>query len=362
MRLPEIQREGGFMLPVAPATVRRGGVEISCGDSLRLSEHWPSPTVIVADGPYGVGSFPGDPPTPERLAEWYRPHIEQWSKRATPQTTLWFWNTELGWATVHPVLLANDWEYRCCHIWDKGKGHVAGNANSKTLRKFPVVTEVCVQYVRKVRLPYQGKMLPIKEWLRAEWLRSGLPLCETNQACGVINAATRKYFTKCHLWYFPPPDHFEKLVAYANLHGKREGRPYFSSDGRNPLTGEEWSQMRAKFYCLYGVSNVWSEPPVRGTERLKKRSKCLHLNQKPLALVETTLRASSDEGDVVWEPFGGLCSVAVACLRLNRRCYSAELLDEYYQLACRRLATDARSARSAKTSLAQPVMAALPFV
>ena len=41
------------------------------------------------------------------------------------------------------------WEYRCCHIWDKGIAHIAGNANTKTLRKFPVVTEVCVQYVKK---------------------------------------------------------------------------------------------------------------------------------------------------------------------------------------------------------------------
>lgn len=38
---------------------------------------------------------------------------------------------------------------KLCRIWDKGKRHVAGNANTKTLRKLPIVTEVCVQYSKK---------------------------------------------------------------------------------------------------------------------------------------------------------------------------------------------------------------------
>jgi site-specific DNA-methyltransferase (adenine-specific) len=248
----------------------------------------------------------------------------------------------------------NDWEYRCCHLWNKGKGHVAGNANTKTLRKFPVVTEVCVQYVRKVRLPLNGKELPLKSWLRAEWLRSGLTLTETNRACGVANAATRKYFTKCHLWYFPPAEHFASLVEYANRHGSPEGRPYFSIDGRKPLTAVEWGRMRAKFYCEYGINNVWTEPPMRGTERLKNGSRCVHLNQKPLKLTEMIIRVSSDPGDVVWEPFGGLCSAAVASHNLDRKCFSAEILPEYYDVACRRLASNDGNKDAATSTTRRP--------
>src|SRR6266478_5760109 len=54
----------------------------------------------------------------------------------------------VGWATVLPLLVKHGWEYRCCNLWDKGMSHVAGNANTQTLRKFPVVTEVCVHYVK----------------------------------------------------------------------------------------------------------------------------------------------------------------------------------------------------------------------
>jgi site-specific DNA-methyltransferase (adenine-specific) len=315
----------------------RAQISIEHGDALDLYARWPSPIVIISDGPYGLGSFPGDPPTPDMLAEWYRPHIERWSRYASPQTTLWFWNSELGWAKVHHLFEEYGWEYRSCHIWDKGIAHVAGNCNGTTLRKFPVTTEVCVQYTKVAFFPYEGSLLPMKEWLRAEWLRTGLPLYMTNRACGVKNAATRKYFTKDHLWYYPPPEAFEKLVDYASKYGDPCGRPYFAPDGENPLTAEDWVSMRAKFNFENSITNVWRTNAVRGAERVKKSQKCVHMNQKPLKLIGLCIRASSDVGDVVWEPFGGLCSAAVASLRLGRSCYAAEINPEYFRLAVRRL-------------------------
>jgi len=319
------------------------GSTLWLADVVTLYDHWEPPVAIVVDGPYGVGGFPGDPPTPEGLAEWYEPHVAAWSRRSTPLTTLWFWNTELGWANVHPILVKHGWEYRSAHIWDKGVGHIAGNANSKSLRKLPVVSEICVQYVRKAEFPGPNGPLSMKEWLRYEWERSGLPLAITNQACGVKNAATRKYFTKDHLFYYPPVEAFEKLADYANRHGNPRGMPYFSLDGVTPLTGAQWQAMRAKFNCEVGVTNVWHEPAVRGSERMKNKLKCIHLNQKPLSLIELILRLSTDPGDLVWEPFGGLCTAAIAAVRLLRRCNSAEILPDYFDKAIERLeAVDAR--------------------
>lgn len=218
---------------------RREDATIYFDRAEHLYPHWSSPTCIISDGPYGVSGFPGDECKWASLAEWYEPHIQAWSQRATPQTALWFWNTEVGWATVHPLLAAHGWEYRCCNIWDKGMSHVAGNANTQTLRKFPVVTEVCVHYVKAAVFRVGDRTLTMQEWLRHEWLRSGLALRLANTACDVSNAATRKYLTADHLWYYPPPDAFVKLAEYANRHGKPQGRPYFSVEGKRPLSGEE---------------------------------------------------------------------------------------------------------------------------
>ena len=321
---------------------RRGSVSIHFDHAENLYSQWPSPICIVSDGPYGLSGFPGDLPTADGLDEWYDPHIKAWSEQSTPQTTLWFWSSEIGWANVHPVLVSHGWEYRSCHVWDKGFGHIAGNSNTRTLRKFPVITEICVQYVKQARF---GSMT-MQEWLRFEWKRSGLPLRAANVACGVSNAATRKYLTADHMWYYPPPEAFSRLVEYANTYGEESGKPYFSTDGRFPLSTEEWERYRAKFRCEVGITNVWRQPHVGGAERLtgirqamRWKYRSLHGSQKPLHLIEVAVRASTDPGDVVWEPFGGLCPAAVCAYRTGRVCYSAEIVREFYEAAIARLAS-----------------------
>ncbi len=312
-------------------------IKIFNGDSINYYDQWESPVVIISDGPYGIGGYPGDPLSSDNLREWYKPHIKKWSELAKPITTLWFWNTELGWANVHSEFLEQGWEFVNCHIWDKGKGHIAGNVNTKTLRKFPVITEVCVQYVKKAYFKVNDSNLTMQEWLRYEWQRTGLPLSKTNEACGVVNAASRKYFTNCHLWYFPPSDAFEKIVKYANQYGKKEGIPYFSIDGIKPISKTEWETMRAKFKCEFGIYNVWREPALNGKERLKNGTKSLHLNQKPLKFMKNIIQSSSDENDVVWEPFGGLFSGLIAANKLNRVGYGAEITDTTFEYGKKRI-------------------------
>lgn len=313
--------------------LNNGTIKLYNDDALSLYGSWTAPTVIISDGPYGVKGYPGDLPSVDGLGEWYEPHIIEWAKYATPQTTLWFWNTELGWASVHPFLVKHGWEYKACCVWDKGMSHVAGNVNTKTISKLPVVSEICVQYVRKAEFHVAGISYSMKEWLRHEWERTGLPFSQTNKACGVKDAATRKYFTKCHLWYMPPADAFEKIATYANTHGNPEGRPYFSIDGHRPITHGEWQTYRAKFNCPLGLTNVWSEPQLNGKERLKRGTKSIHYNQKPLKLIEATIEMCSDENDVVWDPFGGLFTTAIACYRKKRRCYTAEIRPDMYEQA-----------------------------
>lgn len=305
-------------------------VSLSCGNSLDHYKEWDKPTTIISDGAYGVLGFEGDTADQLGLAEWYEEHIKEWSIKATPETTLWFWNSELGWAVVHSILERYGWRYVSCNIWDKGKGHIAGNVNTKTIRRFPVSSEVCVQYVFEARI----NDMTLQEYVIAEWKRAGLKRKEADPACGVKNAASRKYLDPGHLWYFPPVEAFTKMIEYANLNGKLEGKPYYSLDGINPMTAEDWSRMRAKFNCPHGYTNIWNRPPLKGSERLKspKGNKVAHLNQKPLDLMSLIIEASTDKGDVIWEPFGGLFSASLAAKELGRKAFSCELDEAYFTL------------------------------
>ena len=308
-------------------------------DASELYSTWEAPDVIVSDGAYGISGFEGDTSTVEGLVEWYGSHIRAWSEHSSPGTTLWFWNTEIGWATVHPLLDEMGWEYKRCNVWNKGIGHIAGNSNTQRAQTFPAVTEVCVHYVKRPTFEVDGEELSLQDWLRHEWKRSGLYFYEANDACDVSNAATRKYLTACHLWYPPPSEAFSKLVSYANREGEEDGRPYFSRDGESAMTMNEYESLFPKFDCEVGWTNVWDNPSLRSKERIRdaEGGKALHLNQKPLNLIDLIIRTSTDPGDMVWEPFGGLCTAVVSASRLDRRATAAEIDSDVFEYAIDRL-------------------------
>lgn len=334
------------------------------GDVQNAYAKWPTPTTIISDGAYGVRGFHGDTTDAKGLVDWYRPHIEAWTTAATPGTTLWFWGTEVGWATVHAELDLQGWDYVQTIVWDKGLSHIAGNVNGKTIRQFPVVTEVCALYQRRFEIETDDGVLSVQDWLRYEWRRSGLPMYLANEACGVANAATRKYLTKDWLWYFPPGPMMERMAAYCNEHGLESGRPYFSLDGDASVTAEDWDRMRHPWTHTHGLTNVWHRPPLHDGERLKgsmrrsaprvykpTKASTTHLNQKPLEFMERLVNATTRPGDVVWEPFGGLATGSVAAVALGREAYAAEKDKHFAKIALERL-EDAAAQREVEAELA----------
>jgi site-specific DNA-methyltransferase (adenine-specific) len=53
--------------------------------------------------------------------------------------------------------------------------------------------------------------------------------------------------------------------------------------------------------------------------------------------MERLIMAVTEPGDVVWEPFGGLCSATVAAVALGRRAFPAETDPAFADLAIERL-------------------------
>ena len=86
------------------------------------------------------------------------------------------------------------------------------------------------------------------------------------------------------------------------------------------------------------VSSVWRIPTVPRHEKLYG----YHPTQKPLRLVRRALLASTREGDLVFDPFVGSGTTAVAAKELNRAFVGAELEEEFAKLAARRICTAER--------------------
>lgn len=338
------QKTNQSTTPDAAETISQNTAGIAHGRAENYYEDWPTPTVIISDGAYGLDQFNSDPQSPTELTDWYEPHVKKWSKHAGPRTTLLLWNTEEGWAHVHKLLVNHGWELQGVNHWNKGKQHVAGNTNTQTLRHFPKVTETCAHYVRNTEatLGLSDTEQSVQQWLRSEWERTGLPLEEANTACNVADAATRKYLTEGTDWYFPPVERFEQLREYANEHGDPNGAPYFEPK-QSPANADTLATMgstvvhQAIFDCPVGVTNVWNHPPVDSDERITNNGTAVHPNQKPLKLMHRLVRAASTEGDSLWEPFGGLCTASLAGKQLNRSVYAAEPVKKYHDIATTRL-------------------------
>lgn len=70
------------------------------------------------------------------------------------------------------------------------------------------------------------------------------------------------------------------------------------------------------------------------------RSK-MHPTQKPLRLFERLVRASSDEGHTVFDPFMGSGTTGVACAHTGRKFIGIERDPEYFAIAQKRIAETA---------------------
>jgi len=301
--------------------------DIYAGDALARYDEWDTPKVIMSDGPYGLGIFPGETRDAEDLQAIYEPHVAAWSLAAKPNTTLWFWCSELGWGETHTLLRNYRWVYQEAIIWDKGPGHIAGKVNSKTVKGVPVSTEICVRYTQEPDI--EG--LHLRDWLRREWKRSGLPMSRANEACGVRSAATRKWLTNDHLWYAPDRAAVEAMGRFCAQHGTPTDRPYFD------MSGFDYDELFPTWNHQHGFTNVWQEPAVRGVERIKVNGATAHPNQKPLSLMRRIIELSSNPGDVIWEPFGGLSSASVAARDLGRSYCTAEINPTFSELSRHRL-------------------------
>lgn len=79
--------------------------------------------------------------------------------------------------------------------------------------------------------------------------------------------------------------------------------------------------------------NVWDFARVR--YRMSEYEN--HPTQKPVALLERIIKASSDIGDVVLDPFSGSFTTAYVAKTLGRKSISIELQEDYVKIGLRRL-------------------------
>lgn len=98
------------------------------------------------------------------------------------------------------------------------------------------------------------------------------------------------------------------------------GKTKFNKDGKNP--GDVWGDIKQLTY--------------KSKELVSRET--LHTIQKPAKLLERLIRASSNEGDIVLDPFTGVGSCPVVCRRLGRQFIGFEKEHRFIENTMQRLA------------------------
>jgi site-specific DNA-methyltransferase (adenine-specific) len=107
---------------------------------------------------------------------------------------------------------------------------------------------------------------------------------------------------------------------------KSEDRKFRKETGENgaedPAIAEE-----------HGFGNLWRHPVKRGTAG----QNVLHKAPFPISLANRLISVSTDQGDLVLDPFFGSGTTAISALDLGRRCVGYELNEEFESVITERL-------------------------
>jgi site-specific DNA-methyltransferase (adenine-specific) len=132
------------------------------------------------------------------------------------------------------------------------------------------------------------------------------------------------------IWFFTLSDNYTFNVEAVKL--KRQViAPYTNANG----LPKDWQEAENGRYRLTHPSNFWHDLTVPFWSMPENTE---HPTQKPEKLLAKIILASSNENDVVLDPFAGSGTTAVVARKLNRHFISIELDEKYACLAEKRLA------------------------
>jgi site-specific DNA-methyltransferase (adenine-specific) len=106
--------------------------------------------------------------------------------------------------------------------------------------------------------------------------------------------------------------------------------PYLDENGQP----KDWQEVNGEKFRFTHPSNIWTDLIIPFWSMPENTE---HPTQKPEKLIERIILASSNENDLVFDPFMGSGTTAVVAIKLGRKYLGFEIEKKYYQLTQKRL-------------------------
>jgi DNA modification methylase len=238
----------------------------------------------------------------EEYLAWFKPIMKEISRISKHSCSLWLFGYAYQLSYLIPIVEAQGFTYRQHITIDKGLRSVAGRTSNK-LKMFPTATEYVVYFHKESR----GL---IREYLQRKQAEYKLSSKDINLHLGkAINGggtwSTIAGVKQKNIQY-PTREDWDKL-------GELFGGMTMNYD-----------DMVFKFNPIQGLTDVWTDINFYDTKFPKK-----HPTQKPFKLIERLLLCSTDEGDVILDPFMGSCMTGLVCKKHGRHFIGCEKEETY---------------------------------
>lgn len=265
--------------------------------------------LVVADPPYWkvVGEkWDYKWKTEKDYVEWSLKWIKEVSRILRIGGTFYCFGYFRTLALLIPHLEDMGLELRQQIILDKGIRAVSGRATKK-YKIFPNVTESILFIIK------DNKQF-VKPFLKERQNALGLTAKQINDALGVKSNGGGMwsiYTGKNVCEQFPTEELWNKLSSILDFE-----MPY--------------NKVAQTFNPQLGYTDVWTDIDFY-------KEKHLHPTQKPLKLIRRLIEASSNEGDIVLDPFSGAGSTQLSSIQLKRHYIGIELDEGYYKIGLDRI-------------------------
>ena len=281
------------------------------GDCIKIMQKLDNDSVdlVVADPPYWkvVGEkWDYQWKTEKDYVEWSLKWIKEVSRILRIGGTFYCFGYFRTLSLLVPHLKEMGLELRQQIIIDKGIRAISGRATKK-YKMFPNVTESILFIIK------DNKQF-VKPFLKERQKALGLTAKQINEALGVKSNGGGMwsiYTGKNVCEQFPTEELWNKLSKILDFEC-----PY--------------KKVAQTFNPQIGYTDVWTDIDFY-------KEKHLHPTQKPLKLIRRLIEASSNEGDIVLDPFSGAGSTQISSIQLNRHYIGIELDEEYYRIGLQRI-------------------------
>ncbi|MEK6935643.1 MAG: site-specific DNA-methyltransferase [Nanoarchaeota archaeon] len=285
--------------------------KVLCGDCLEILPQLPEKSVdlVIADPPYFKTineEWDFKWRTEEDYIGWVEKWIKELSRVVKTNCCFWLFGYVKILSKILPIAEKYGFVFRQQIIVDKGMRAISGRA-TRNYKMFPTTTESIFFFVK-------NNQPNIKKFLKERQKEVGLTAKEINDKMEVKSNGGG-------LWSLYTGENILAQIPTKEMWGRLQEILKFKMD---------YSEVNFTFNPQMGFTDVWTDINFYKEDRE-------HSTQKPIPLIERLIKASSNEGMIVLDPFLGSGSTAVASRQLNRKFIGIEVDKKYCDYAKKRL-------------------------